>query len=287
MPTLVVLGIAQDGGHPQAGCRRPCCAGAWADPRQGHRVASLGLVSGGRRWLVDASPDLPRQLHELDAAAGAGSGERIGLDGVLLTHAHTGHYTGLVHLGREAMGARGVPVWAMPGMTRFLRGNGPWSQLVDLGNVALSPLGDGAEVELDEELTATPFVVPHRAEWSETVGFVLRGPRAAALYLPDVDRWDRDGVPLADLLAPVDVAYLDATFFDGRELPGARLDEVPHPFVVDTLERLARLPARESAKVRLIHLNHTNPLLDPDSAASATVRAAGVGVAREGETVEL
>lgn len=283
MPTLVVLGIAQDGGHPQAGCRRPCCAAAWADPRRGHRVASLGVVSGGRRWLVDASPDLPRQLHELDRVGGAGGT----LAGVLLTHAHTGHYTGLVHLGREAMGARGVPVWAMPGMTGFLRGNGPWRQLVDLGNVAMAPLADGQAVALDEEVTATPFLVPHRAEWSETVGFVVRGARRAALYLPDVDRWDQGGAPLADLLAPVDVAYLDATFFDGRELPGARHDEVPHPFVVDTLERLARLPARERAKVRLIHMNHTNPLLDPESAAAAAVRAAGVAVAREGETVEL
>lgn len=279
-PYVVVLGVAQDGGHPHPGCRRPCCAAAWADPARGHRVCSLGLVDPrtGRRWLLDASPDLGAQLHAL------GEGP---LAGVFLTHAHLGHYLGLAWLGREAMGVRGVPVWAMPRMAGFLRDNGPWDQLLRLGNVELRGLVEGEEVVLADDLRVAPLLVPHRAEYSETVGFVVQGPRRRLLYLPDLDTWARSPVPLAELCASMDLLFVDATFHSGAELPGVRLAEVPHPLVLDTLERLAPLPPALRARVRLLHLNHTNPLLDPTSAASAEVAAAGVGVAREGQVVAL
>lgn len=279
-PYVVVLGVAQDGGHPHPGCRRPCCASAWADPRRAHRVCSLAVVDPrtGRRWLLDASPDLGAQLHTL------GEG---GLDGVFLTHAHLGHYLGLAWLGREAMGVSGVPVWAMPRMASFLRDNGPWSQLLHLGNVELRGLVEGEPVVLADDLRVTPLLVPHRAEYSETVGFVVQGPRRRLLYLPDLDSWARAPVPLTELCASMDLLFVDATFHSPAELPGARLAEVPHPFVLDTLERLSPLPASLRARVRLLHLNHTNPLLDPGSAASAEVAAAGVGVAQEGQVVPL
>lgn len=47
----------------------------------------------------------------------------------------TGHYTGLMHLGHEAMGASAVPVYAMPRMNDYLKTNGPWSQLVNYRNI--------------------------------------------------------------------------------------------------------------------------------------------------------
>src|SRR5688572_11886929 len=142
-PFAVVLGIAQDGGYPQAGTKP---GPAWDDPTQRRLVASLGLVdpATGERWLVDATPDLPLQLHRLDEVAPAAGAP--GLAGILLTHAHVGHYAGLIHLGREAMGARAVPVLAMPRLTAFLRGNGPWELLVRLGNVELRPLAAGTPV---------------------------------------------------------------------------------------------------------------------------------------------
>eukprot|EP00957_Ditylum_brightwellii_P156501 11911053-Ditylum_brightwellii.AAC.1 len=61
-------------------------------------------------------------------------------DGIFLTHAHIGHYTGLMYLGREALGAVDVPVYAMPRMRSFLKNNGPWSQLVSLGNINIQNL---------------------------------------------------------------------------------------------------------------------------------------------------
>src|SRR5690606_2339255 len=159
------------------------------------------------RWLIDATPDLPLQLLRLDATAPAAS-PAPGLAGILLTHAHVGHYAGLIHLGREVIGARGVPVYAMPRLAGFLRTNGPWELLLRLGNVELRPLAAGTPVRLGERLSATPLLVPHRDEYSETVAFVVAGPSRRLLWLPDIDkweRWDAAGTRLEEVLAGVDV----------------------------------------------------------------------------------
>lgn len=278
-PYTVVLGIAQDGGLPQAGCRRKCCA-------SGRRanVASLALVdpAAKRWWLFDATPDFRAQWGLMARAAPACT-----LAGVFLTHAHMGHYTGLAHLGREVMGARGVPVWAMPRMREFLAGNGPWDQLVRLRNVELRALAADSAISLGDSLVVTPFAVPHRDEYSETVGYRIAGPRGAVVFLPDIDKWERWDRRIEDVLGDVTAAYLDATFFDGTELPGRSMREIPHPFVAESLQRFAPLPATTRARVRFIHLNHTNPALVPASAERLRIERAGMRVAKEGERVEL
>jgi pyrroloquinoline quinone biosynthesis protein B len=273
-PTLVVLGVAQDGGHPQPGCRRPCCASGVAR----HLPACLGLLdpASGRRWLLDATPALPEQLARLDVIAPPRGPV---LDGILLTHAHVGHYTGLLHLGREVMGTRGVPVYVMPRMAAFLAANGPWSQLVELGNVTLQV---GPDVALGERLSARAIVVPHRDEYAETVAWRVQGPSRSALYLPDIDAWDRWDLGLEAALDDVDVAFVDGTFWAEGELT-RDMAEVPHPRIRDTLARVAALPAATRDRLHFVHFNHTNPVLDPTSPQAAAVRAAGCHLATEGD----
>ncbi len=276
----MVLGIAQDGGHPQAGCHAACCA-----PTAGHHLpASLGLIDGDSRWIIDATPAFPEQLARLDALAPRTTGPPV--DGVLLTHAHVGHYAGLVHLGREVMGANGVPVYAMPRMAGFLRDNGPWSLLVQLANIALRPVVAGEAVSLGDHLRATPTLVPHRDEFSETVAWTIQGPSGSVLWLPDLDAWDRWDRDLAAVLAGVTTAYVDGTFFADGEL-ARDMSVVPHPRVQETLAKIAGLPAAERAKIHFVHLNHTNRALDASSPQHAAVRAAGSFVAVEGETTPL
>ncbi len=273
-PYAVVLGVAQDAGHPQAGCTRSCCAAAYDDPSRGHRVSSVGLVDGEHRVLLDATPDLTAQLHALSPTG------RI--DAILPTHGHIGHYTGLMYLGREAMGAAGVSVFAMPRMRALLTDHAPWSQLAALGQIVLQPLVAGQSVQVSPRLRVTPFLVPHRDEFTETVGFRVDGPSRSLAYVPDIDKWSKWDVAVEQLVASVDVALLDGTFFADGEI-SRDMAEVPHPFVVETLARFADDPSEVRARVHLIHLNHTNPLLDPTSEASAAVRAAGMRVAEEGD----
>jgi pyrroloquinoline quinone biosynthesis protein B len=280
-PFALVLGIAQDGGYPQAGCNRPDCVAAWNDPSLRRRVASLAIVDplSEERWIFDATPDFPSQLRTLDEVAPGN------LPRIFLTHAHVGHYAGLIHLGREVMGTRGAFVYAMPRMRDFLENNGPWSQLVRLGNIELKVLEEKHPIVFPR-ITVMAIAVPHRDEFSETVAFLISGPSRKILWLPDIDKWEKWSTPIESIIARVDVAYIDATFFDERELPGRNLSEIPHPTITETMQRLAPLPASERAKVRFIHFNQSNPALR-DREIMREIRSRGFNLASEGERTPL
>jgi pyrroloquinoline quinone biosynthesis protein B len=286
-PYVMVLGIAQDGGAPQAGYPKEP---GWHDPSRRRLATCLALIdpTTGGRWLFDATPDFPEQLQRLDEIAPVQG--RPGIAGIFLTHAHIGHYTGLMYLGKEVIGAKDVPVWAMPRMQQFLRDNGPWQQLVRFNNIALQPLVANAPVRLPSGLKVTPILVPHRQEYSEVVGFRIEGPTASILFIPDIDswdQWDEQGTRIEDEIAKVDVAYLDGTFFANGEIPGRDMSGFPHPFISTSLARFAALPGSERAKIRFIHLNHTNAALWPETDARKQIDKSGFRVAEEGERVEL
>jgi pyrroloquinoline quinone biosynthesis protein B len=284
-PYLYVLGVAQDAGYPQTGCYQPHCMPGWRDRDLRRNAASLGLIDppGRRKYMFDATPGFPEQLYALETEAPSAQYE---MAGIFLTHAHIGHYTGLMFLGHEAMGARGIPVYAMPRMRSFLETNGPWSQLVDYRNIELKALQDGQALDLGA-LTVTPFLVPHRDEFSETAGYRIDGPQKSAVFIPDIDKWSDWQTDLRELVKSVDYALIDATFFADGELPGRDMSKVPHPFVVETMTLLEALPPGERNKVWFIHLNHTNPLLDNESDESRLVRSKGFNIAAEGIRLNL
>ena len=280
---ITVLGIAQDGGYPQAGCTAEHCLRHWRGEEAKRQVVSLGLTdqASGQNWIFEATPDFTSQLQQLQKASGSAN-----LSGIFLTHAHMGHYVGLLQLGREAMGAQGMPVYVMPKMKEFLENNAPWSQLVSLGNIKLVVMEADQPIQLATDLRVTPLKVPHRDEFSETVGFRIETAEKSLLFIPDIDKWplwDRD---IRAEVARVDFALLDATFYEDGELPNRNMTEIPHPFVSETISLFSPLSESEKRKVKFIHFNHTNPLIfeGPDR---EIVKNLGFGVATEGERIEL
>ena len=272
----LLLGMAQDGGLPQPGCHCPNCETARAQSARRQMAVSLGLVdeAAGQSWLIDATPDFPAQYDALPASAP--------LAGILLTHAHIGHYPGLIYLGPEAMNARAMPVYATPRMAAFLRANAPWSGLVDAGHVELIEVRPGVEIALSPDLRVTPIPVPHRDEYSDTVAWLARGPESTLFYCPDIDHWCMFQPDLRSWLARVDIALLDGTFFSPDELPGRDISQIPHPLVTDT----AALLADAAAEVVFIHLNHTNPLWRPGP-ERAWLQARGFRVGAFGDVWRL
>jgi pyrroloquinoline quinone biosynthesis protein B len=285
----IVLGVSQDAGAPQLGQFEDP---AWRDPSLRRLAASLGLVDrrSGERFLFEATPDMREQLQRLDVFAPQ-TGPNTWLNGIFLTHAHIGHYAGLMFLGLESANAHSVPVYAMPRMRRFLSSNGPWDQLIRLRNIVLRPIEASKPTTIGAGLTVTAYRVPHRDEYSETVGYVVRAAGRSMLFLPDIDSWDRwrseFGIRLEDMIGSVDIAYVDATFYDDHELPGRDMSAIPHPRIVDTMKRLSPLAADQRRKIRFIHLNHTNSARYPNSPARAAIARDGFGVAEEGERVCL
>ncbi len=286
-PFVLVLGVAQDAGFPQAGCRKDCCKAAWTDHSLRRNATSLAIVDPKQkqRWMIEATPNFPNQLRMLDQAFPV---ERSpGLNGILLTHAHMGHYSGLAHLGREVIGAKETPVYAMPRMASFLRNNGPWGQLVRLKQIKLQTLQAKTVTRLNQRIRVTPLLVPHRDEYSETVAYIVQGPSRKILFLPDIDKWERWLTPIESVLKQVDVAYIDGTFYANGELPGRDMSKIPHPFIAESLSRFRELPSKERSKIRFIHFNHTNPVLRSGSEAVRRIKQLGFGVAEQGEQQAL
>ncbi|MDB2382563.1 MBL fold metallo-hydrolase [Porticoccaceae bacterium] len=284
-PYIYILGIAQDAGFPQAGCYKPHCMPGWNDPERKITATSLGLIdpSSKKKYIFEATPDLPEQLFLLEQEAPS---DEFSLNGIFITHAHIGHYTGLMYLGREAMGAHGLPIYVMPKMVQYLRENGPWSQLIALNNISLMPLRNGRS-EVLNNLKVTPFLVPHRDEFSETVGYSIQGPKKTALFIPDINKWSQWKENILERIQLVDYALIDATFYDNNELPGRDMSKIPHPFVVETMATLSLLPREQREKVWFIHMNHTNPLLNSNSDQAQEVRAQGFNIASTGLRLKL
>jgi len=249
----VLLGSAQDGGCPQIGCTCINCAGSARDAFWRRMVTCLGLIDHdtGQTWLIDATPDMREQLQLLGTLS-----PRAHLEGIALTHAHIGHYIGLMHLGIEAWNTDRLPLYVSERMSRFLSDNQPWRQLVESKNVRLRTVVPGLEIPLGNNLGLVPVEIPHRDELSDTMAYVVVGPERELFYCPDIDSWDNWPVDLRAFVETMEVALLDGTFFHSDELPGRDMGRIPHPPVKDTVARLAGV----DCDVRLVHLNHTNPL---------------------------
>jgi pyrroloquinoline quinone biosynthesis protein B len=284
-PFVIVLGIAQDAGYPHAGCSKECCKRFYDGKEQKHFVSCLAVVDpvSHERFLFDCTPDFPAQLHLLDSIYPAGKV----MDGIFITHAHIGHYSGLMCLGRESMNTKNIQVFAMPEMKTFLQNNGPWSLLVQLQNIELKALKADSAIRLNERISVTPFIVPHRHEFSETVGYKISTGKKSIIFIPDIDKWSTWNHNLVELVKDNDVLFLDGTFFHDGEIAGRNMSEIPHPFMQETMKQLENLPASEKSKIHFIHLNHTNPALINGSDAQQEVEHYGFSVAKELAEFEL
>lgn len=282
-PFIVVLGITQDAGYPQIGCDKECCKKYWDKKIAKQKVSCLALFdpSTNQKWIFDATPDLAEQFHDADKV------QKGNLSGVFLTHAHIGHYTGLMYLGREALNAKEIPVYAMPRMYDYLKNNGPWSQLVSLKNIQLQKLKADSSVKLTDKISVTPIFVPHRDEFSETVGYSIKAGNQTALFIPDIDKWQKWDRDIKQLAKQYDHLFLDGTFYKEDELPGRNMSEVPHPFIQESIDLFSGLSLTEKQKIWFIHFNHTNPLIDKSSKQYKEVISKGFNVASEGLKISL
>lgn len=277
---IAILGIAQDAGYPQAGCLKDCCK-PFREGREKSRSATcIAIIDKISRqsWLFEATPDIKHQLYQLQEISGF---ETVLPTGVFLTHAHIGHYTGLMHFGHEVIGTKNLPVYAMPRMSTYLTENGPWSQLVKFNNIALQPLENNSTVQLNERIKVTPFRVPHRDEFSETVGYAIQIPNKKIIFIPDINKWNIWEKDIVKVVKNCDLALLDGTFYQNGELPNRDMSQIPHPFVEESMDLFLNLSDEEKQKVMFIHFNHTNPLLR-NTPEYNDVLEASFQVAREG-----
>ena len=277
---IQVLGIVQDAGYPHIGCEKDCCK---AVSPGDYFVSCLGLVdkTNNKRYLFDATPDIHNQLNLLEKFSDANL-----VDGIFLTHAHIGHYTGLMYLGREGLGGKNIMVYALKRMSRFLTKNGPWDQLVKLNNISIQTISNKEFVKLSENIFVIPIRVPHRDEYSETVGYKIIGKSKKILFIPDIDKWDEWKKSIIEEVKLVDYAFIDGTFYNGTEI-NRDMREIPHPSIEETLQLFSNQPVAERNKIYFIHINHTNPILTNKNGIRDLVEGLGFNIAQRGLKFKL
>ena len=283
--SLIILGTIQDAGSPQINCKKDCCKDLFVHPDKNRKIVSLGVIDyiHQKKYLFEATPYITSQSQALQKTIAS----NVFLDGIFLTHAHIGHYTGLMYLGKEGMNASNINVYAMPKMKLFLEQNGPWSQLVQHKNIELNELYNENKVTLTSQLNVIPFIVPHRDEFSETVGYTIIGPNKKALFIPDIDKWEKWNKNIIEEISKVDYAFFDGTFFDAEEINNRNIAEIPHPFITESMNKFKDLSKEEKNKIYFIHFNHTNPVLQKNSVQEKKVIENGFHISKINDTFNL
>ena len=282
-PYLMVLGITQDTGYPQINCSESCCEVAWDKTELKKMTTSLAIVDpiSNQQWILDATPNITEQLHLLNKTSGVKN-----IEGIFITHAHIGHYTGLMYFGKEGMNTSKIPVYVMPKMKKFLEKNAPWSQLVKSKNISLNLIKDQSFIQLNERIRIATFLVPHRDDYSETVGFKIQTKSKSSIFIPDIDKWEIWDKDIISIVKDTDYAFLDGTFYKNGELD-RDMSQIPHPFIEESMELFSILPNRDKNKIYFIHMNHTNPLLIENSKEKNKVHENGFNVAVQGNCLYL
>ncbi|ASN06170.1 MBL fold metallo-hydrolase [Virgibacillus necropolis] len=280
-----VLGTAQDAGVPHPNCFCENCELARQNKSYQRFASSLSIhfPKEGKWYLIDPSPDFKEQLTMVQNQ----KKWRKVMDGIFLTHAHIGHYTGLAFLGKEAISTNRMPVMAGGKMSRFLSSHYPWKQLIDFNNIQLETLEDRKPYTLPEETSIIPLAVPHRNEFSETFGFIIRGNQKCLLYIPDIDRWDEWHVDLDELMKNMDYCLIDGTFYSAKELEqlGRSYNDIPHPLITDSMEKFRAY--KSTCNIYFTHFNHTNPVIRKNGRYKELIEENGFFILEEGHEFSL
>ena len=285
--SILTLGTVQDGGFPHIGCNLDCCNRVRLNPNYSRLISSISILDNlnSHAWIIDVSPDIAKQIHILmDYIPNL---NYPSLSGIFLTHAHIGHYMGLLYFGLEALNLREIPVYVLPRMKDFLYQNSMFYQMIKNNNIIIKNLKDESEIKLNDSLKLQPFFVPHRNELSETVGYRIKGENNTIIYLPDIDAWDSWGTSLLDIVKNNDIVIIDGTFFSKDEIIGRDIEKIPHPPIVDSMDLMKDLSSSDKQKVFFTHLNHTNKVLNYKSKEYKDVITSGYNILEDRKIFNL
>ncbi|MFB6294766.1 MAG: MBL fold metallo-hydrolase [Candidatus Nanohaloarchaea archaeon] len=262
-----ILGSVQDGGVPHLGCTCATCERARDDPSQQRYATSMKVYheENDVTYLFDASPDIRFQLSDEF------------LDGIFLSHGHLGHISGLLYLGKESFNANMVDVHCSESVADFMHDSYPYRLLIDRNNIVVNEHEDGDHVEL-MDLQVVPVEVVHRYVPTDMHAFRIESDDTTLFYMTDIDYWTDDAI---EEVENADIAVVDGCFWSKEEID--RYERVPHPPIKESLDVFADT----DTDIIFTHMNHTNPVLDPDSEERQQVEDAGFRVADEGMEIQL
>ncbi|MHA2105763.1 MAG: MBL fold metallo-hydrolase [Candidatus Hodarchaeales archaeon] len=283
MVEIFVLGTIQDGGLPQIGCFCLNCKIAIKSKMKNRFRSSIAIKTKTSVYLVDATPDIEYQYPLLMSLTNMDEipNRNLKLSGIILTHLHTGHYTGLVHLGKESASTRNLPVYMTSENELFIRKNKPYSYLIEREEIKPIQIHFDQKFIEEDNLVITPFEVPHRNEDGDTIGLNIRNSSTGKnlIYISDIDYLPKE---IIKKFQTSNVIIFDGSFFSKNEISGQ--ENVPHPPIKSTIEILGK---NFHSDFYFTHINHTNPVLNSQSDETEFLTKSGYKLASEGLTISL
>ncbi|HUU77937.1 MAG TPA: MBL fold metallo-hydrolase [candidate division Zixibacteria bacterium] len=276
---VLILGTGQDAGVPQIGCLCSNCQQSRINPSYIRLGPSIALLDKTESYcyIIDASPDIKQQIEiirkEITSTKRNGA---LPISGIFLTHAHYGHCSGLWELGKECISERDLPVYCTVKMKSFLENNHPFNHLILDNNIIPKSQKIGEEKSI-RDFKISSFEVPHRNEYTDTVGYIINRKKSL-VYLPDLDFWTDE---IIEIISEADIALIDGCFYSKNELPRRSL--VPHPPIIESLELLRDT----DTEIYFTHLNHTNKVLFEKSKERKETEKKGFKIAYDGLIIEI
>jgi pyrroloquinoline quinone biosynthesis protein B len=291
-----IIGSAAGGGFPQWNCNCPVCAGAREGRATPRSQSSIVIRSGEEPWyLVNASPDLLEQLAELPTDRSSGMRSNP-IAGVVLTDGEIDHTAGLLLLRESNAPLRVYSTAAVrdalteryPLLTMLENYSGvDWHEL--RAGEATPLEGSSLAVETFPTGGDAPLYMGDEPGPS-AIGLTVRDSAGGGtlVYVPAIEELDET---VSARLAEGDVVLADGTFFRHDDLVSLGLGErdswamghAPLTGEGGTLDALAALDAR----VALVHINNTNPMLLEDSPERSEVEGRGLVVSYDGLELDV
>ena len=275
MVQITVLGIAQDGGMPQAGCNLNCCSEIQTKPELWRSPVSLGIREGGDLHLIEASRMIGKQLSMV--------GNKIPKS-VWITHAHLGHIDGLGQFGTESMNTEKVILHCSEKLSENIENTPSLKLLLENKNVIIGEWG----MIKNGNLKITPIEIPHRDELTDNHALLIEGREEKLLFMPDHDSWNETlkSVKFGTIKEwlkswEIDIALIDGTFWNDKEIKRRSQKDVKHPPIEETLERIG-VSEKGDPRIVFVHLNHTNPVFNRETKEYKKVIEMGWEVGTEG-----
>jgi pyrroloquinoline quinone biosynthesis protein B len=290
--SVTILGTAQDGGIPQAGCSCQRCLDAHRDLKLRKYPVSLGILGvDGTKHIIEITKNLSEQLV-------IWTPEKNDLfipETVSITHLHLGHIEGIGQLGKPVMGLREVDVYLSPKNKDVFDNRSDIVLMEDEGNIRTHSKNfyhpfepkDGCGFSLQ-------FIpIPHRSELGDNAAIIIKAEGKSILFMPDQDSWSdtldyhskeniRDFLKMFD----IDEALIDGTFWNMNELPRRDISKIPHPTIQETIQLLGS--KREGdPEISFLHLNHSNPVNDLGSEQRKVVEENGWKISEIGDVLKL
>jgi pyrroloquinoline quinone biosynthesis protein B len=289
---VTILGTAQDGGIPQAGCSCQRCLDAHRDLKLRKYPVSLGILGvDGTKHIIEITKNLSEQL----VIWTPDKNELFIPETVSITHLHLGHVEGIGQLGKPVMGLREVDVYLSPKNKDVFDNRSDIVLMEDEGNIRTHSKNfyhpfepkDGCGFSLQ-------FIpIPHRSELGDNAAIIIKAEGKSILFMPDQDSWSdtldyhskeniRDFLKMFD----IDEALIDGTFWNMNELPRRDISKIPHPTIQETIQLLGS--KREGdPEISFLHLNHSNPVNDLGSEQRKVVEENGWKISEIGDVLKL